>query len=373
MKFCLFIESEINGGLNSFVNNFLNNNKKDQVEIICNKNFYIDDKIKKKIKIFRYSFKEDNHKFLKYLSFGKKLSKFKDIIGYIKSDKFLVINGGHPGNFNAILSIIAWKLKKKNKRIVYNFHNLASKSNFKNFIIHFFTNIIISLYIKQIVTVSRAALNSINDIYLFKNIKKKIVFNGTVDLQKTINYKVKKNKKYFLILASYERRKGIHIAMDSFNKFCMHNKSYNLYVYGDKKGGYFKEIKNKWASLKYKSKIKLNPYNKNKSELINNCEALIMPSISFESFGYTLIEAMSLGKIVMASDIGGMPEVIKSGYNGFIFKSNNSVILKKLLLSFVKEKKNIKNNLKKNARITFLKKFNSINMSKQYLELLKKI
>ena len=47
---------------------------------------------------------------------------------------------------------------------------------------------------------------------------------------------------------------------------------------------------------------------------------------------------MSLGKIVMASNIGGMPEVIKSGYNGFIFKPNSPLILRKLLVSFVKEK-----------------------------------
>ena len=303
----------------------------------------------------------------------KKISKFANILRYVKSDKFLVINGGHPGSFNAILSIIAWKLKKKNNRIIYNFHNLASKSNYKNFVIHFFTNIIIFLYIKKIVTVSKATLNSINHIYLLKNIKKKIIFNGTVDLQKTLKYKIKKNKNYFLILASYERRKGIHIAMESFDKFCNYNKSYELYIYGDKKGGYLRDIKNKWLSLKYRSKIKLKPYCKNKAELINNCEALIMPSISFESFGYTLIEAMSLGKIVMASNIGGMPEVIKSGYNGFIFKPNSPLILRKLLVSFVKEKKTIKNNLKKNARLTFLKKFNSIKMSKQYLELIKKI
>ncbi len=372
MRFCLFIESEINGGLNTFIKNFLHNTK-DQVEIICNKNFYLDDEIKKKTKIFRYHFQEDNQKFLKYISFAKKISKFVNILRYVKSDKFLVINGGHPGCFNAILSIIAWRLQKKNKRIVYNFHNLAAKSNYKNFVIHLFSNIIISICIQKIVTVSKAALNSINHIYLLKNIKKKIIFNGTVDLQKTLNYKTKKNKNYFLILASYEKRKGIHIAMESFNKFCNYNQSYNLHIYGDKKGGYFREIKKQWLGLEYRSKIKLNPYFKNKAELINNCEALIMPSIGFESFGYTLIEAMSLGKIVMASDIGGMPEVIKSGYNGFIYKSNNSLILKKLLLSFVKEQKTIKNNLKKNARKTFLKKFKSTDMSKKYLELIKKI
>ena len=72
MRFCLFIRSEINGGLNTFINNFLHNNTKDKVEIICNKNFYLDDKIKKKTRIFRYHFQEDNNKFLKYISFAKK-------------------------------------------------------------------------------------------------------------------------------------------------------------------------------------------------------------------------------------------------------------------------------------------------------------
>ena len=225
----------------------------------------------------------------------------------------------------------------------------------------------IFLFTAKVITVSRAALQSVNNLFLFKNIKKKFIFNGSIDLTIYDNYKQKKDKKYFLILASYEKRKGIQIALDAFNRFCEKNDDYYLYVCGDKNGGYYKSIKKQASNLKNKARIKLYPFVKNKINLISQCEVLLLPSISYESFGYTLIEAMSLGKIVMASNVGGMPEVVKNQKNGYIFQSNNSKKLLKLFLSFIQEKKSKKNKIKKNARLTYLKFFNSKIMTKKYI------
>lgn len=373
MKFCIFVESEINGGLNTFLFNLISKKENNQIELVCNKNFFIDKKIRKKIKIIRYNFLEDQNKILKFLLFGKKIIKFIKIISKIKSDRILVINGGHPGGINSIFAIIAWKLKKKNSNVIYNFHNLVSKANYKTFIIHIFTNLIVYLLAKKIITVSSSALKSAENIYILKNKYKKIIFNGTLDLSNLLKIKYIKSKKYFLILASYEKRKGIHIAIDAFNNFCEKNNNYSLYICGDKNGGYFQSINNQVSSLKYKSKIKLLPFTNKKINLIAECEALIMPSISFESFGYTLIEAMSLSKIIMASNVGGMPEIIKKGYNGYIFSPNNSKNLQRLLFSVIKEKKIVKDRIKKNARQTFLKFFQAKEMTKKYLEEIKNL
>ena len=67
----------------------------------------------------------------------------------------------------------------------------------------------------------------------------------------------------------------------------------------------------------------------------------------------------------MASNIGGMPEIIKNGYNGFIFKSNNINEIDKLLNYFKKKEGKFKL-IKKNARITFKKLFQSYQMYKKY-------
>ncbi len=373
MRFCIFVESDVRGGLNTFLKNFVSNNKTDQIEIICNRKFFIDKAIKKKIKKFTYEFDQDKNKILKYLFFFKKIIKFNQVFSRVKSNKLLVVNGGHPGSINAIFSILSWYLIKKNKSVIYNFHNLASKPNYKNFLINLLTNIVILLFTCKIITVSKAALKSIENIYLLRNKTSKIIYNGTIDFGKKKQNFSKKRKNIFLILASYEKRKGIHVAIKAFNIFCNTVNNYQLHIYGDKNAGYFSEINKRWKSLKNKSKIKINSFNQNNLYLIKKCDALIMPSIQFESFGYTLIEAMSLKKIVLAANTGGMPEIIKNNFNGYIFKPDSAKSLSNKLFFFVKENQYKKNIIRKNARNTFLKYFNSKDMYKKYIREIKLI
>ncbi len=54
--------------------------------------------------------------------------------------------------------------------------------------------------------------------------------------------------------------------------------------------------------------------------LIRGAEAVVIPSIWGENMPLSLLEALSLGQIVIASNIGGLPEIIKHGQNGLLFK-----------------------------------------------------
>lgn len=58
-------------------------------------------------------------------------------------------------------------------------------------------------------------------------------------------------------------------------------------------------------------------------ERIKNCFAVIVPSECYENFPFSAIEAFAFGKPIIGSDLGSLPELIKQGERGLLFKHNN--------------------------------------------------
>jgi glycosyltransferase involved in cell wall biosynthesis len=52
--------------------------------------------------------------------------------------------------------------------------------------------------------------------------------------------------------------------------------------------------------------------------IVSRAMCVVMPSIWFENFPYAVLEAFALGKPVVASDIGGLPEMVEDGRTGFL-------------------------------------------------------
>lgn len=62
-------------------------------------------------------------------------------------------------------------------------------------------------------------------------------------------------------------------------------------------------------------------------ELISRAKFSIYPSIWYENCPFSVMESISLGTPVIASDIGGIPELIDNGVTGMLFKAGNSSAL----------------------------------------------
>ncbi len=101
----------------------------------------------------------------------------------------------------------------------------------------------------------------------------------------------------------------------------------------------------------------LNGYMQNKDllSLFNVVDLVVVPSIS-EGFGNVIIEALSQQALVLASNTGGIPEIINDEKNGLLFKSNNVDSLVERL-NYVYENKGVEIIDKEKMKNTFKSKF----------------
>lgn len=90
-----------------------------------------------------------------------------------------------------------------------------------------------------------------------------------------------------------------------------------------------------------------------------------LPQYGGESFGLTIIEAMSSGRIVLAADNGNTSEIINEGINGFTYEPNNIDQLQEkmfeIMHNFIKL-----SHINKNARDQVLKRFNILKLAEEF-------
>ena len=73
-------------------------------------------------------------------------------------------------------------------------------------------------------------------------------------------------------------------------------------------------------------------------ELISLCHFFVLPSYR-EGVPRTLLEAASMGKAIVTTNVPGCKEVVKNNYNGFLVKAMDSVALAKAMEKLIVDKK----------------------------------
>ncbi|MFB8791746.1 MAG: glycosyltransferase family 4 protein [Potamolinea sp.] len=86
--------------------------------------------------------------------------------------------------------------------------------------------------------------------------------------------------------------------------------------------------------------------------LMQNARFLVFPSIWYETFGLTMVEAFACGLPVLASRLGSMAEIVKDGVTGLHFEAGNSADLADKM-QWANEHPEEMISLGKNARIAY--------------------
>lgn len=229
---------------------------------------------------------------------------------------------------------------------------------------HFVRKIIANFYSltsKIIITLSEYLKNEYENVD--KNIKIKIVHsaldefyyeNIIKDSKKRIS-----DKENFRILniGSIFYQKGQHILIEALNNFTNKN-NVKLKIIG--------EVKDQEYSIFIKEKIK----NYNLDNIVSLCgkmskkdliseildsDAIVISSLE-EGQSLVLLEGLFIGKPVITSNVGIVPEIIKDGFNGLIYKNNNPAELAEKINLLLKDQL-LYNNIVNEGRKTYLENF----------------
>lgn len=93
----------------------------------------------------------------------------------------------------------------------------------------------------------------------------------------------------------------------------------------------------------------------------NRCDIFVAPS-RFESFGLVLLEAMRVGKPVVACMAGGMPEVVRDGVSGFLVEPGNAEELSRAVIRLANDQA-LRDQLGQAGRQIFEEKFTAKRMA----------
>jgi glycosyltransferase involved in cell wall biosynthesis len=127
-------------------------------------------------------------------------------------------------------------------------------------------------------------------------------------------------------------RKGLHHLMEAIAKPTALN--VQLDIVGT--GSYEQQLRDKCRALGLKNRIRFKGFVRREAlpALYRNADLFVLPSQT-ESFGLVFAEAMACGLPILATSVGGIPELVRDGVDGYLVKPAHPGELRKLLKFFI--------------------------------------
>jgi glycosyltransferase involved in cell wall biosynthesis len=267
--------------------------------------------------------------------------------------------------------LIATKITRR--KFVTTFHGTY---NFKNPIKKFYNSIMVRSNL--VIAGSNFIFSHIKNNYSkYLNLKKKflVIFRGinvdyfdpstTLETEEDsllLSWGVSRDKKLILMPGRLTAWKGQELfieALNLVNKKLGHQSFYAI-ILGSNQGRdiYTKKIKRLAEQYRLTSQLKFVEHCKNMPLAYKLSDLVVSASIEPEAFGRVAIEAQSMQKLIIASDIGGSNETIVNNETGFLFKSGNPESLSKKIVEALNLDQSRLKSMGIEGRKNIIKKFN---------------
>ena len=259
------------------------------------------------------------------------------------------------------------------RKFVTTFHGTY---NFKNPLKKFYNSVMVRSDL--IIAGSNFIFSHINKNYpKYLDLKKKflVIFRGinvdyfdsstTLDSEEnrlTSDWEVDKNKKMILMpgrLTAWKGQETFIEALNLVNKELGYE-SFNAVILGSDQGRdiYTKKIKRLAEQYRLTSQLKFIEHCKNMPLAYKISDIVVSASVEPEAFGRVAVEAQSMEKPIIASDIGGSNETIIDNVTGFLFQSGNAEALSKKIVEVLQLDESRLKSIGIEGRKNIIKKFN---------------
>ena len=267
--------------------------------------------------------------------------------------------------------LLATKITRR--KFVTTFHGTY---NFKNPFKKFYNSVMVRSDL--IIAGSNFIFSHINQNYpKYLDLKKKflVIFRGinvdyfdsstTLDNEENrliSDWEVDKNKKIILMpgrLTAWKGQETFIEALNLVNKELGYD-SFNAVILGSDQGRdiYTKKIKRLAEQYRLTSQLKFIEHCKNMPLAYKISDIVVSASVEPEAFGRVAVEAQSMEKPIIASDIGGSNETIVDNITGFLFQSGNAEALSKKIVEALQLDESRLKSIGIEGRKNIIKKFN---------------
>lgn len=296
---------------------------------------------------------------------------FKDLIQIIRSENINIIHSHLLDmNFYAALSS-----KVTNTPLVCTEHgdiHHTSKGSWKNIL----KAKTISLFADNIVFVSQYTEDYFQKYVKQPPNKRTVIYNGVddnlfkkvdADQKKALRKKLQLNENAALIanVGNLYPVKGQKYLIQAFRLVKDSVPNSELLIIG--RGELEQELRTETETIGLKDSVRFLGFREDVGDLLKASDIFVLSSLS-EGLPIALIEAMGCGLPVVATDVGGVKEVIQDGIDGFIVPAQDSVSLAgriKLIIEGGASMNMMRENASKKVRTVFSKGI----MLKKYEEL----
>lgn len=305
---------------------------------------------------------------------GNILKDIRKVISIVRNENFIMTHS-HGAKANMIAVLVSRYTKVPTVTTVHSDYRLDYLQSFIKRVTFGIINTIALRFIDYYVAVSKNFKDMlVNRKFLSNRIF--TVYNG-IDFDQDVGtydrnefakkYNISINPSDILvgILVRLTPVKGLSVFINAAKEVVKKNPNVKFLIGGE--GEERKSLESKVNSMGLSNNVLFLGFVNNSYEFMSSIDINVLTSIS-ESFPYSILEGTILKRATVSSNVGGLPDLIDHGVNGFLFNPGDHIKLAEYLLKLVNDK-NLRDDMGNRIYLKASEKFSLKNMCNTQLNI----